>query len=565
MSNFKLVKSSGAVVISGAAIAVQAVNPFVGHANGWNSVTGDNGYYSLDDTWLAVFGDHATVIFASVGDQVSFNGPSSSYYDETVNSSGGGGAIIVVHAHVTLSGQDNVIFFDPSNDVLNLSSAANGWNTLYASSGTVNLNGASLNVLGVTSRTVVGNVITINSVSGVNAVSLYGNEGNAYLVNGDEVTVTLTNATAAIHGSGDWIWLVGGSASHVVLDLNAGQFDTVYGAGTVSLQGGAVVSVGGGALVDFLAAGGVAYLSYTQGIWDQVRGAAGTVALHDAQASVFGGGQRVEFSGGDDDAASLYQTGGNWDFVYGNAKTLAINGAQASVFGAVGDIYLDGAGAEVSIYDTYSYSYLATRVHAENGVAIVRNSRVEVIGGDDKVYLDASGFADVTISATDGRWDNVYEQNQFLTLNGAQTSVFGGGNTILAFAGNDALSLYDTGANADVVEGGGAVTLNDATALLIGSNFYVYFSAGANSATLANYHDDDLLTFEGGFGRDTISNFQSTDVIALSKTEFADFHAFQAALTQQGDDSVLTLDANDTATFVGVQTFAITAAQVRFV
>lgn len=561
MSNFAAV-SGGTNITTGVLSLVQTAIPFTGHSNGWTSVTGDGGAYSLDDAWLAVFGNQTTVIFVSLGDQVSFNGPSSGFYDETLDCVGGSGAVNVVHAHVTLSGQDNAIFFDASDDVLNLFSAANAWNTLYASSGTVNLNGAALNVLGAASPPGAGRVVTINSVSGVNAVSLYQNDASGYLVNGDDVTVTLTNTTAAIHGSGDHIWLVGGSASSVLLDLTAGQFDTVYGAGKLALQGGSVVSVGGGALVDFVVAGGVAYLSYTQGIWDQVTGASGTLSLRDAQAVVEGGGQTVEFASGDD-AASLYQTGGNWDAVYGDAKTLSINSAQANVYGVIGDIYLNGAGAAVSIYGDNIYS--PSHVHAQDSVVILSKTSSDIIGGGDAIYFDPSGYNLLTVSGTEGLWDRVYGQNENITLSNAQASVFGGGNVIQTYDARDAVSLYDTGANADFVEGGGAVTLNDATASLFGSNFFVYFGPGTNALSLAYSTDDDLLTFVGRFGQDTISNFLSSDAIALSKAEFADFNAFQAAFTQQGDDAVLTLDADDKVTFLGLQVSAIKAAQVKFV
>ena len=531
--------------------------------SGWYSASGDDGVYILDDAWLAVFGANATVTFGSGTDIVSFNGPSTGNYIETVI--GSGGSVIAVHADVTLTGDNDIVYFDPSDDVLNLTAATAGaWSTLYAHSGVVNLAGASLSIL--------GGGVTVNGVSGANAVSLYQTNGVADAITGDDMTVALVNSEAVVHGDRNAIWLVGGSGSTVTVDSAVGAFDTVYGAGIIEVASGAVASVGGGALINFLSPGGFAAVSYTQGIWDRIEGAAGTTSAYAAQLAVFGANQIVRFTGGDDDAASLYQTNGNWDSVYGSASTILVNSAQVNIFGAVDNIYLAGTGSEVSLYNGYYASFLSNNIFGSNATIDVNGLYgVHVNGGNDTIYTDPGQYNNISLLATAGAWDTIYAQNQILEFDSAQVSVVGGGNSIFLSGSSDAISLYGTdGGSTQIYNGNAAVTLTNAAATLSGDKNYVYFGVGTNSLDLGISNvfaisSDDLLTFKGSFGVDTVTGFNSTDTIALSAAQFADFSAFQRAFQQQGNDAVLTLDANDKVTFVGLQTSSVTAAQVKFV
>ena len=59
----------------------------------------------------------------------------------------------------------------------------------------------------------------------------------------------------------------------------------------------------------------------------------------------------------------------------------------------------------------------------------------------------------------------------------------------------------------------------------------------------------DTFSFSGNFGNGTIANFTSgPDSINLDHNQFADFAAVQAQAQQVGNDTVITLDANDTIT-----------------
>ena len=540
---------------------------FSGNSDLWDAAYGDSGTYMLDGVSLAVFGDDAFVTFQGAGDRVSFNAPANKIYHETVD--GSGGTIVAVHSDVALTGDNDVIYFDNSGDTLDLYGVTAGaWSVLYASSGAVNLHGASLSIF--------GGGVTVNGVSNANAVSLYKSDGVADTVTGDDMTITLVNSQAVVNGTRDAIWFVGGSASTLALNLTLGQYDSVYGAGTINLNGdGSVISVGGGALVNLATGGADVYVSYTSGVWDHVQGAAGNIIADHAQVVVDGGHQSVTFAGGDDNAASFIQTNGAWDSVYGAVKTLTIDDAQVNIYGSADDIYMTGPDAQVSFYAPPYYSANSDdNLYATNATIDENGQRnLTISGGYNKIFANSSGNSSVILTQTQGEWDSFFGSNQSLVLNGAQVSMIGGGNSVLSEGANNAVSLYQTNGNDDTIENFGAsittVTLNDSSAILYGGMYYVYMNGGVNNVNLDviyyNNSKEAAFVLTGAVGDDTITGFGSQDVIEVSHSQFADFQAFQSALSQQSGGAALTLDANDKVTFVGEQTANITAAQVKFV
>ena len=56
----------------------------------------------------------------------------------------------------------------------------------------------------------------------------------------------------------------------------------------------------------------------------------------------------------------------------------------------------------------------------------------------------------------------------------------------------------------------------------------------------------DTFVFDPGFGNDTVFGWESGDTFSFSSADFADFEAVQAAMTQVGSDTLITLNANDT-------------------
>ena len=104
----------------------------------------------------------------------------------------------------------------------------------------------------------------------------------------------------------------------------------------------------------------------------------------------------------------------------------------------------------------------------------------------------------------------------------------GGDNLLSGMAGDDTLA---GGAGADTLEGG----------------------AGAD--VLTGGLGSDTFVFTDGDGADTVNDFQTGtggDIVDVSAFGFADYAALSATFTQDGADTRIQLDADDTVTLVGI-------------
>ena len=76
---------------------------------------------------------------------------------------------------------------------------------------------------------------------------------------------------------------------------------------------------------------------------------------------------------------------------------------------------------------------------------------------------------------------------------------------------------------------------------------------------------DTLFVFLGSFGQNTVEQFNPLiDTIELSATEFANFAAVQSHMQQVGANTVITYDAIDTITLVGVSLASLHASNFEF-
>jgi len=75
----------------------------------------------------------------------------------------------------------------------------------------------------------------------------------------------------------------------------------------------------------------------------------------------------------------------------------------------------------------------------------------------------------------------------------------------------------------------------------------------------------DTFVFGPNFGLNTVKSFVPIlDEIQLPKSEFANFAAVQADMTQVGGNTVITYDAHDTITLVGVKEASLHSANFIF-
>jgi hypothetical protein len=149
-------------------------------------------------------------------------------------------------------------------------------------------------------------------------------------------------------------------------------------------------------------------------------------------------------------------------------------------------------------------------------------------------------------------------------LNGAQTTVVGGGDTIhFASGSGNAASLYSTANNWDAVNGSnGSVYLTNAQAGIAGGSDVIHLS-GTNGLTQAGA--SNTFVFQAAIGLDTINGFAASDSFQFSKADFANFAALQAHIKQSGSNALISLDASDTITLTGVAATSLTSAQFHFV
>ena len=81
---------------------------------------------------------------------------------------------------------------------------------------------------------------------------------------------------------------------------------------------------------------------------------------------------------------------------------------------------------------------------------------------------------------------------------------------------------------------------------------------------------NDTLIYNGLFGEETINKFvagsgATHDTIQFAANDFGTFAAVRGAMHQVGADTVITLDAADSITLVGVAKSSLVAADFKFV
>jgi hypothetical protein len=115
-----------------------------------------------------------------------------------------------------------------------------------------------------------------------------------------------------------------------------------------------------------------------------------------------------------------------------------------------------------------------------------------------------------------------------------------------------------------VVNGSGdALYLNSAQAVLNGSANNVFMSGQSTLTAPGNFV---ALNFAAMMGTEVVGGFNSTDVIHLSASDWANFSALKASgdLFQSGADATIKLDASNSITLLGVQASSLTTAEFKF-
>ena len=166
--------------------------------------------------------------------------------------------------------------------------------------------------------------------------------------------------------------------------------------------------------------------------------------------------------------------------------------------------------------------------------------------GDD---LLKGGDGDDTLSGGNG--DDILRGGR-----GDDTLDGGNGNDVInGGAGNNHL----TGGNGDDI-----LRAADGNNLLNGGNGNDRLVVGTGDNVLIGGNGNDVFAFGPGFGDNVVADFRHGDVIEFGGGVFVGFAAAQAAMHQQGDDTVISIGDGHSITLSGIAPSYLHASDFRF-
>jgi Ca2+-binding RTX toxin-like protein len=231
--------------------------------------------------------------------------------------------------------------------------------------------------------------------------------------------------------------------------------------------------------------------------------------------------------------------------VTGSNHSETINGnEQRNVFeGRGGNDHINGGAGD----DSYVFLTFTTAPSPVGNDVLFDES-----GIDD---VQVSRFSDVTSAVRDGNDLVVTLTNGSFRVvdhfNGHQIE-----NLTDSSGHQMVLAVSNTGGNAPgiIAGGNGGETLDGKGGddFLFGGNGSDRLIGGDGNDRLTGGNGRDTFVFAPGFGNDVVTDFSHTDQIEFDGGIFQNFRAVQAATTQVGDDTVITLDANNSVTLQGV-------------
>jgi Ca2+-binding RTX toxin-like protein len=237
----------------------------------------------------------------------------------------------------------------------------------------------------------------------------------------------------------------------------------------------------------------------------------------------------------------LYGLGGN-DYLYGNF------GADLMHGGAGSDVLIGGDGHDTlhgEAGDDYMYGNGGVNVFVGGDgvdVLISQGSSDTLYGGDGGDYLYAYAAGVVTQALGEGG-------NDIFVMQSGPGRAYGGDGQDYFYMGAGA-DLMDGGAGVDVLQGGGGTDTYDGGA----GTDYLFLNAGSDTV---------MVNLQSGV--DVVNDFSiAQDFLRLQGTNFTSFTQVQAAMTDYGSFSVLTIDANTAVWLVGITPGQLTASNVLF-
>jgi hypothetical protein len=411
-------------------------------------------------------------------------------------------------------------------------------------------------------------------------------------------SVTIDDNFESISGGGNVVQFVTSATQHgsIALSNSNGNWDAVYGGGgAIFLDNDQANVIGGGYTIRGFSPNPGPTPSYTCELygtgyeWDQVNGSNNLIAVNGAQANIIGGNNTVDLVGQTDNIVELYGTNGSLDHVSGTYGLIALNSAQAYVSGAYNTIMFVQPTGNAALLSNTNDGW--DTVYGSNGSIGLTLAQANIIGGGEYVQIGGASTVefygqtstyDTTTDYGQGiNWDQVIGSGATVALTGAEANVTGGRDTIDAMtsytlvtvAGGvgftyvttpSTVEIYGTNGNADILQAdpNSVVALNSSQVDASGDSVTFNMLGGGN--TLALSGQNEFLSFAPGFGNATVSGFASTDGVAFSTADFANYQALQAQMSQTGSDVSIT-GTSGTITFVNETLASLSATQFHFV
>jgi Ca2+-binding RTX toxin-like protein len=237
------------------------------------------------------------------------------------------------------------------------------------------------------------------------------------------------------------------------------------------------------------------------------------------------------------------------------ANTLSGRGGDDGIAGRGGDdIVNGGAGDDVYVFIAFPGGSLGTdRFFDESGT----NDRVLIDSLSDILPQTGRDGDDLVVVLTTGTFRivdhfNGHQIESLITQDG-QSMVLANG-----LIGGNGSGIIAGGKGAQTLDGRGGDDF------LFGNNGSDRLIGGDGNDRLTGGHGGDTFVFGSAFGHDVVTDFSLADHIEFDGGVFQNFKQVQAASHQVGTDAVITLDADNSITLLGVSLHSLHANDFDF-
>jgi Ca2+-binding RTX toxin-like protein len=185
--------------------------------------------------------------------------------------------------------------------------------------------------------------------------------------------------------------------------------------------------------------------------------------------------------------------------------------------------------------------------------ADIANTQANIQGGD--------GFDIVQFVGDEGVTFNLQESQVEMAVGTDQSDVLVSGSSdqsVITFADGTQWSADNIAEYASWIQG------TDANDTLSGTSDIDRIEGGEGDDVLSGGYDDDAFIFADNFGADTVTDFTDGDVIEFSGNTFDSYASVLAAAVEDGDDTVIILDADTSITLNNVALADLQADDFRF-